>query len=405
MSYAISPISKEGTRLIGAAESLIEPFRSRSYAADRANEIDAENYHDLQRVGIASAFVPEELGGFGLQSIHDWMLTIVTLARGDGSAAIAISMHLSATRGLADLYHRSEPSSAAYKRAKDILEAVARKEMLICSTTTERGNDNLHPLTEVTACEEGWRLNGAKNFVTMSSLATHVATNVRMRDQEGDYIANVLIPMDTEGVVQLGDWDALGMRASGSQSVKFENCLIPNDAIRKIGPWGAWSIPVLVNRTLANVPLVGAFLGIGEAAMVLAIEGRKKASDTASRPGVANTLAEMEIMLATSQSILGRHGECLDRFMRETNGGVEATYEQSHEIMKDYQTAKWVVNRNAIDIVSGAMDLSGGGGFMAHNPLSRLYRDVRAGPFMQPHSPIDARDYIGDVLLGMYPEA
>ena len=92
MSYAISPISKEGTRLIGAAESLIEPFRSRSYAADRANEIDAENYHDLQRVGIASAFVPEELGGFGLQSIHDWMLTIVTLARGDGSAAIAISM-------------------------------------------------------------------------------------------------------------------------------------------------------------------------------------------------------------------------------------------------------------------------------------------------------------------------
>ena len=64
MSYAISPISKEGTRLIGAAESLIEPFRSRSYAADRANEIDAENYHDMQRVGIASAFV------FGYLSIE-----------------------------------------------------------------------------------------------------------------------------------------------------------------------------------------------------------------------------------------------------------------------------------------------------------------------------------------------
>ena len=59
--------------------------------------------------------------------------------------------------------------------------------------------------------------------------------------------------------------------------------------------------------------------------------------------------------------------------------------------MKNYQSAKWVVNRNAIDIVSRAMDLSGGGGFMARNPLSRLYRHVRAGPFMQPHSPIDAR--------------
>ena len=69
----------------------------------------------------------------------------------------------------------------------------------MCSTTTERGTDNLHSLTEATACEEGWRLNGTKNFVTMSPLATHVATNVRMQNEEGDYIANVLMPMDTEG--------------------------------------------------------------------------------------------------------------------------------------------------------------------------------------------------------------
>ena len=72
--------------------------------------------------------------------------------------------------------------------------------------------------------------------------------------------------------------------------------------------------------------------------------------------------------------------------------------------MKDYQSAKWVANRNAIAIVSQAMDLFGGGGYMAKNPLTRLYRDVRAGPFMQPHSPIDARDYVGRVLLEAYPE-
>lgn len=224
-----------------------------------------------------------------------------------------------------------------------------------------------------------------------------------MRNEEGDYITNVLMPMDTEGVVQLGDWDALGMRALGSQPVQFDNCLIPQDALLTIRPWGDWSIPVLVNRTLANVPLVGAFLGIAETAMALAVEGRKKAENTASRPCVVNVLAEMEMLLATSQSILGRYGEDLDRFMRETNYGVDATYKQGHEIMKDYQSAKWVVNRNVIDIVSPAMDLSGGGDFMARNPLSRLYRDVRVGPFMQPYSPNDARDYVGNVLLGTHP--
>ena len=73
--------------------------------------------------------------------------------------------------------------------------------------------------------------------------------------------------------------------------------------------------------------------------------------------------------------------------------------------MKDYQSAKWVVNWHAIDIINQAMDLSGGGGFMAGNPLSQLYRDVRAGPFMQPYSPIDAREYMGRVLLGDLPDA
>jgi alkylation response protein AidB-like acyl-CoA dehydrogenase len=204
------------------------------------------------------------------------------------------------------------------------------------------------------------------------------------------------------------------MRASGSQSVQFENCLVPHDALRKIGPWGQWSTPILVNRTLANVPLVGAFLGIAEAAFQYALDSQTDSQTTAqtdaqvksgARSGVHHALAEMEISLATAQSILARLGEQLDAFMAATNGGAEATYEQGHELMKDYQSAKWVVNRNAIDIVGQAMDVCGGGGFLARNPLSRLYRDVKAGPFMQPYSPIDAREYVGKVLLGEYPQS
>ena len=77
--------------------------------------------------------------------------------------------------------------------------------------------------------------------------------------------------------------------------------------------------------------------------------------------------------------------------------------EIAHGVMRDYQCAKWIVNQNAIRIVSRAMDVCGGGAFMGGHELSRLYRDVRAGPFMQPFAPNEARQYIGQVVLGELP--
>jgi alkylation response protein AidB-like acyl-CoA dehydrogenase len=71
--------------------------------------------------------------------------------------------------------------------------------------------------------------------------------------------------------------------------------------------------------------------------------------------------------------------------------------------MRDYQCAKWTVNQNAIRIVSAAMDVCGGSAFMVGHELSRLYRDVRAGPFMQPFSPTELREYVGQVALGRPP--
>ena len=97
---------------------------------------------------------------------------------------------------------------------------------------------------------------------------------------------------------------------------------MPPDALRKIGPWGKGGIPVLVNRTLANVPLVGAFRGLAEAAFDYALAHQRKAENAADRAGVPNALAEMEILLATSQSILAGRGEKLDAFMAENRGGA-----------------------------------------------------------------------------------
>ncbi len=405
MTFDLAARTDAGKKFVDACIAVIPELRENADEADRNAEMVEANFLRLQSQGIASAFVPESLGGMGLSSIHDWMLGIRALARGDGSTAIGINMHLAVTRGMATAYALSgaDPRTGA----ADALRAVANGDMLICATATEAGTDNLHPLTEATASEDGWVINGTKMFVTMSPVATHLAMNLRMRDEAGDHIATTMMPIDTPGLIPLGDWDALGMRGSGSQSIRFENVHTRKHAVRILGPWGQWSTGVLISRTLGNLTLVAAFLGIAEHARELILEslaGQTRAgAPVRLKPGVQQSVGEMEIEITQCRGVLAQAGRGVDDWLARTVPNPP-TLAQAHELMQSYQAAKWIVNRGAINIVDHALNLSGGAGFMNRHPLSRLYRDVRAGPFMQPHAVVDIRSYVGQVALGEYPD-
>jgi alkylation response protein AidB-like acyl-CoA dehydrogenase len=399
--------SKAGVRFAAAAESLIPDFRARADAADRSGVMCDENFDALVEAGICAAFVPELLGGFGLESVHDWLLGIATLARGDGSTAIAINMHLAVSRGMAGAYNQALAEDRSAEGLRVPLQAIVAGKMLICATATERGTDNLHPQTTATRTDEGWLIDGSKLFVTMSPIATHLAMNLRMSDDDGDHLATTMLPIDTPGISPQNDWDALGMRGPGSQSVKFDNVLVGPGRGRRLGPWGRWSTNVLINRTLGNLPLVAAFLGIAEHAHEIVMEAMSKQTRLGEpvnqSAGVQQMVGEMEIELAKCRSILQQVGAGVDDWLAEAVQ-TPPTIERAHQLMKDYQLAKWVVNQGAIDIVSREMDLVGGAGFMNSHPLARLYRDVRAGPFMQPHAPVELRGYVGQVALGLFPD-
>ncbi len=413
MSYELTPRTEAGVKFVAAAESVVEPLRARADEADRAGTMNRQNFTDMLAVGVTTAFLPEALGGFGLTSIHDWMAGMTRLGRGDGSAAITMNMHLAVSRGLVIGYQRALASGnkPVASGIEAQLRQIASGEMYICATATEPGTDNLHPFTEATRTDDGWEINGLKIFVTGSPIATHLAMNLRMpgaADDGGDLIGSVMLPLDTPGIEPQDDWDAMGMRASGSQAVKFNNVKVPAPMVRPMGPWGVWSTAVLMNRNVANMPLLGVFLGIAEHAHELALtaaskQAKKGKPRNADRPGIQHTMGEMEIALATAQAMLAQTGRYADEFMA-THQGDALTLEAGHELLKNHQSMKWVVNRNAIAIVDQAMSVAGGGAFMAGHPLSRLYRDVRAGPFMQPYSPTEAREYIGKIALGIYPE-
>ncbi len=408
MSFELKPQTEAGRRFCDAANAIIPVLRENAGQADRDGDISTASFNALKASGIPAAFVPEELGGFGLTSIHDWLIGIATLAQGDGSVAIAINMHLGVTRGMADAWHSAGSNSEAAERLSLPLKAVAAGDMLICATATERGTDNLHPFTTATKTDEGWQIDGHKMFVTMSPVATHLAMNLRMQDEDGDHLATTLLPIETPGITPQDDWDAMGMRASGSQSIAFEKVTLPASAVRKLGPWGQWGIPTLINRTLGNFVLVGAFFGIAayarEIALDAAMKQKKVGQPIITSPGVQQTAGEMEIEFTQCRCVLQKTGVEIDEWLREASAS-KPTIESAHQLMQAYQAAKWTVNRGAIDIVSKAMDLAGGGGYMASNPLTRLYRDVRAGPFMQPQAATDIRLYVGQVALKQFPES
>jgi alkylation response protein AidB-like acyl-CoA dehydrogenase len=407
----LQPRTEAGSRFVALAEGHVDAFRERAREHDVAGTFPALNIEELKKSGAMAAFVPEALGGLGLDSVHDWALGVERLGRGDASTAIAINMHLAVTRIMAGGWRSSvaRGDEAGAGRSEALLRAVAAGELVVCASATEAGSDFLRPRTHATRSDDGWVLEGRKLFATLSPAADLYVANVRLPGPDGDQIGFAFVPADTPGLEPQGDWDALGMRASGSQSVLLRGCRIAEGMLQIAGDWGRWNPGLLMGRTLGNITLVAVFLGIAERARELAVLGARTQTKPryggalAQSSGVQHLLGEIDIDLVAARAALGVTAADLDAFLASPEG-AEPSLEAAHGCMRDYQCAKWIVNQNAIRIVSRAMDVCGGGSFMGSHELSRLYRDVRAGPFMQPFSPTEAREYVGRIALGLPPE-
>lgn len=405
----LQPSTDAGQRFVDLAVEHAQAFRERTPEHDRDGTMPIASYDEMRRSGFIGAFVPEELGGIGLESVHDWCAGLDRLGRGDPSTAIAINMHFGSVRSIASAWRaaRKAGEASAEARVATSLRAVAAGELLFCGTATEPGTDNLRPRTTATRTQDGWSITGRKVFVTLSPIADVCNMNVRIEDEAGDRIGFAQVPVNSPGFLRQDDWDALGMRASGSQSVVFEDCRVSQHAVTVAGPWGQWTPGALVSRTIGNLTLVAVFLGIAERARELAVQTAR--TDTKVKvggalgllPGVQHLLGEIDIELAAARAVLSVTARDLDAFLALA---PQPTMEDGHAIMRDYQCAKWTVNQNAISIVSKAMDVVGGRAFNSANELSRLYRDVRAGPFMQPFSPTELHSYVGQVAAGVPPE-
>jgi alkylation response protein AidB-like acyl-CoA dehydrogenase len=407
----LQPLTETGARFVALAEQHATEVAARADEHDRDGTFPREAFEAMKASGFLTAPIPTDFGGGGLTSVHDLGVGISRLARGDGSVAIAANMHL--TFGLigARLARGArEIGDAAGEEQFNGFMALLGGGAVAMANATEGGTDLRHPLTEITAVEGGFAITGRKIFGTLSEIADIFFVPARRRQPDGnDVTGSAIVFRGTPGQEIKSNWNALGMRASGSHDVVYDNCVVPEQLWMSTGtPWGEESDLNLTIASAANFPLVCASFGIAEAARDLVVDmARTRTKAPSGRPlaerrGIQHLIAEIEVDITTCRALLDRVGRLLDEHIAG-RPVAEVTIEVLHQLNKEFQAVKLVVNRKAIAIVDRALTVSGGAGYLSANPLSRLYRDVRAGPFMQPLSPVEAHEYIGKVALGLDP--
>lgn len=405
MGHQLEAETPAGREYVARCEAHVADFEARAEAHDRDGTFPFENFDDLKRSGVIRATVPTEFGGLGVTSLRDLAIGLNRLGRGDGSTAIALNMHLSTCWNAARLY-RGEQERGIDTGLRGFL-ALLGGGLVVMVNVTEPGTDALHPLTELTRGDDGWVVNGRKSFGTLSPVADLFLVGCRYRGDGNDVRAFAFVLKDAPGVTVRDNWDALGMRASGSHDIVYEDCVVPDAQVRISGSaWGAQDTESYIFGTAGSIGLVAAFLGIAERAAELSVDivrTRTKAPDRrplAERTGVQHLAADNEIDLSVCRALLDRTGRLLDDALVD-RPVADDDPDELQRLFVEFQAAKFVTNRKAIEIVDRALTLSGGAGYLSASPLARLYRDVRAGPFMQPLSPNEAPAYIGRYAVGV----
>jgi alkylation response protein AidB-like acyl-CoA dehydrogenase len=399
MPIELKAQTDRGARLVAIAEELSGELADRAAEHDREGTFPFEAIESLKAARYFAAPVPVELGGLGVSSAHDLVVASSRLARGNASVAIGVNMHLVAVLNM-ERRRQVAVASGAERRARAFasgLEEIASDGVVLAAAISEPGQDLTRPGTRATRTEGGWRIDGRKMFCTMSPAATDLYVAVTYDDEEGaERYAYAMVPVETRGVVVHDDWDALGMRASGSNSVSLEGVELPESGVR--GGFRAGDpVPYMERNLVSGLFHAAASLGVAESADAIARRGIAGRINGAARPRIQ--IAESAVELAAARGVLSRAATLIDQH-RAANPASDGSAEELEALFGEAQAAKAFVNEAAARIVERALALSGGAGYVNGSALARAYRDVKAGSFMHPLGANRVYDYLSDLALG-----
>lgn len=340
--------------------SLSAQLASTAADYDRSGAFPQANFDLLHRHGLLALTVPTALGGLG-GNLAQASQVIGAVARGEPSTALILVMQYLQHARL----HSTQrwPVDLRVRVANDAVRDGALINALRVEPdlgTPARGG---LPATLARRSAEGWRLSGRKIYSTGSHGLTWYA--VWARSDDADPLVGVwLVHKDAPGIRIVEDWDHLGMRATCSHEIIFDDVLLPLDRAVSVSPLSA-PVPELdaVGMQWMAVLLSAVYDGVARSARewlvgwLLERTPSNLGAPLASLPRFQEIVGHIDTLLFANRTLLdaAAHG----RSAPDSAGQL-----------------KFLVTGNAIRAVELAIEAAGNPGLDRRNPLQRHYRDV-----------------------------
>lgn len=326
---------------------------------DEAEHFPVELLPKLARLGLMGVTVPAEYGGAGF-GYAPYVIAIEELARVDGSIALVVAAHNSLCAN-----HILLAGNEAQK--KKYLVPLAQGKKLGCWSLTEPNAGSDAGGTRTTGELQGntWVLNGSKTFTTNSHYAdVCVAMAVTDKDKGKHGISAFIIEKGTPGF-RLGKMEnKLGMRASNTGEVIFEDCRIPKEnCLGERGQGFIDSLRVLDGGRISIAALsVGIAQGAFEASLRYASQREQFGQPIARFQAVRFKLADMATEINAARLLTWRAA------VLATNG---------KKVTRESSMAKLFASEVAVRTAGEAVQIHGGYGFIKDYPVEKFYRDVK----------------------------
>ncbi len=361
MNYPIEAQHSEELDLIraSAAEFAAQHIAPHVMEWDEAQVFPKELFHEMGRLGFLGVLVSTEYGGAGM-GYAEYITIVDEIAQVCGSIGLSVAAHNSLCT-----QHINQFGTEEQKRRW--LPKLASGQWIGAWGLTETGTGSDAGGMHTTAVREGdgWRINGSKNFIT-HAISGDVAVVVVRTGEKGDShgMSAFVVEKGTPGFEGGRKENKLGMRASETAGLFFDNCYVSNDnLLGKVGEGFIQSMKILDGGRISIAALsVGIAKGAQKAALRYSREREQFGQPIGDFQGIAFKLAEMGTKIYASE-LMTRHAGSLK--------------DQGLKVTRESAMAKLFASETAVEVATDGVQIHGGYGYTKDYPAEKYFRDSK----------------------------